>query len=315
MLVVVFLVGCGEKSKPSSNPGMDIKDDAAFQLVILGTVQDAGSPHVGCEKECCSNLSLEEKGRRRVSCIGLFDRVEQKTFLFDATPDIVAQINGMNAQLSLSNKQLPDGIFLTHAHIGHYTGLMFLGRESVNASKVPVYAMPRMFEFLKSNGPWSQLVDLQNIELKLLRSDSLIKITKGLSVTPIVVPHRDEFSETVGYIIAALNKKVLFIPDIDKWMKWNRDITDYVKLVDYAFIDATFYGPNEVKRSMNEIPHPFVVESMAMFESLPDTEKAKIHFIHLNHTNPLLNSNSEEYKEVISKGFHVARIEQVFDLE
>ena len=32
------------------------------------------------------------------------------------------------------------------------------------------------------------------------------------SVTPIQVPHRDEYSETAGYIIKGKNKKALFIP-------------------------------------------------------------------------------------------------------
>ena len=42
--------------------------------------------------------------------------------------------------------------------MGHYSGLMHLGREAANTSKVPVYAMPRMLEFLAKNGPWNQLL-------------------------------------------------------------------------------------------------------------------------------------------------------------
>ena len=32
-------------------------------LKVLGTVQDGGSPHIGCQKSCCTDLSLEEKNR------------------------------------------------------------------------------------------------------------------------------------------------------------------------------------------------------------------------------------------------------------
>ena len=121
------------------------------------------------------------------------------------------------------------------------------------------------------------------------------------------MPHRDEFSETVGYIITGPNKSALFIPDINKWDIWKKNIIEEIAKVDYAFIDATFYSGDEINlRNMSEIPHPFVIESMALFKNLPTSEKIKIYFIHLNHTNPLLNPKSNEWAKVIKSGFHVA---------
>nr|MCU0398482.1 pyrroloquinoline quinone biosynthesis protein PqqB [Cyclobacteriaceae bacterium] len=52
--------------------------------------------------------------------------------------------------------------------------------------------------------------------------------------------------------------------------------------------------------------HPFVVESLELFSNLPEEEKAKIHFIHFNHTNPLLNKNSIQYQQVIKAGIKLA---------
>lgn len=65
---------------------------------------------------------------------------------------------------------------------------------------------------------------------------------------------------------------------------------------------------------MSQIPHPFVVESMARFAELPAAERAKIVFIHLNHTNPLLDPGSEETAEVERAGFRVAQTGDVFRL-
>jgi pyrroloquinoline quinone biosynthesis protein B len=187
--------------------------------------------------------------------------------------------------------------------------LMFLGREALGAKSMPVYAMPRMQDYLIKNGPWSQLVQLENIDLKPIRIDSAVVLNKRISVTPIQVPHRDEFTETVGFMIHNNNKKALFIPDIDKWNKWDRSIIDYIKKVDIALLDATFFKNGEINRDMNEIPHPFVEESMQLFENLSTKEKQKIHFIHFNHTNPLLIDGSEAQKKILEKGFNIAKQE------
>ena len=272
-------------------------------IVVLGTAQDAGYPQIGCDKECCKKYWDKKIAKQKVSCLALFDPSTNQKWIFDATPDLTEQLHDAHK----FEKGNLSGIFLTHAHIGHYTGLMYLGREAMNAKEVPIYAMPRMYDYLKSNGPWSQLLSLNNIELQKLKADSSIKLTDKISVTPILVPHRDEFSETVGYSIRTENRTVLFIPDIDKWQKWDRDIKQMIKQHDYLFIDGTFYKDGELPgRNMSEVPHPFVQESMEYFKDLISAEKQKIWFIHFNHTNPLINKSSNEYKEVKSKGFNVA---------
>ena len=272
-------------------------------IVVLGTTQDAGYPQIGCDKDCCKKYWDKKISKQKVSCLALFDPSTDQKWMFDATPDLTEQLYDAD-KLQKGNLS---GIFLTHAHIGHYTGLMYLGREALNTKEVPVYAMPRMHDYLKNNGPWSQLTSLNNIKLQKLKADSSIKLTDKISVTPILVPHRDEFSETVGYSIKTEKKTLLFIPDIDKWQKWDRDIRQMVKSHDDLFIDGTFYKDGELPgRNMSEVPHPFVQESMRFFKDLTLTEKQKIWFIHFNHTNPLINKSSKEYKDVKSKGFNVA---------
>ena len=192
---------------------------------------------------------------------------------------------------------------------------MYFGKEAMNATAVPVYAMPKMKSFLQNNGPWSQLVNTNNIILKDLINEQERRLTSNLKITPFLVPHRDEYSETVGYKITGPNKSAIFIPDIDKWKKWEKDIVHEIEKVDYAFLDATFYDNDEINnRDMNEIPHPFVAESMSLFKDLSNIEKSKIYFIHLNHSNPLLDKSSEAHKTVISNGFNIAEFENVFKL-
>jgi len=270
-----------------------------YTLKILGVVQDGGMPHLGNNKTCCENIKQD----KYVTSLMLMNNENNESFLFDASPDINKQLNFMGDRIKKDLK----GIFLTHAHIGHYTGLMYFGREALNSKLVNVYAMPRMKKFLEENGPWSQLVSLQNISIIELSNESKISIDSNVIVQPVEVPHRAEFSETVGYKIYGPNKTALFIPDIDKWYLWEKSIVDEIKQVDYAIIDATFYDSKEVNyRDISEIPHPFVTESMDLFDSIDIKEKNKIYFIHLNHTNPLINKDSDQYKLVTSKGYNVA---------
>ena len=288
---------------------------AQQSIVILGTTQDAGSPQIGCTKKCCKHLFTKPDKTRQVVSLGFFDPTKKTSYLFEASPDINKQLRLLNGY-SKSNTDLPNGIFLTHAHIGHYTGLMFLGKEAINAKNQPVFAMPKMKAFLEQNGPWSQLVSQQNIRLQELSNNQAIFLEDSVSVMPIIVPHRDEFSETVGFIIKGHRKKLLFIPDIDKWEKWNQDINALISKVDYALIDATFFDATEINnRPLSEIPHPFVIESMKRFKWMPQEDKKKIYFIHFNHTNPLLNLKSEASKIVLGAGFNIARQGDVFKLD
>jgi len=312
-LTILSLFSCERvKSGQTQQAKLSIEKPS---LIILGTAQDAGAPHAGCQKDCCKQRWNNPDFKKRVVCLGVIDPNSQKTFLFEATPDLPSQMYYLQELAVFSESNVPDGIFLTHAHIGHYTGLMHLGREALGSKGVPVFAMPEMKSFLESNGPWSQLVQLGNIALQPLKADSTFTITPNLNVTPFRVPHRDEYSETVAYKIEGPEKAALFIPDIDKWNKWERDIREEIKKVDYAFLDATFYKNGEIKgRDMSEIPHPFVEESMQLFTNLPEKEKQKVVFIHFNHTNPLLEKDSPEAAAVEQAGFKLAREGQIFEL-
>ena len=304
-ILLLNCIGCQNTNAPKNEIATILKE--GIQLVVLGTVQDGGAPHIGCTKSCCAPLWKEPDPSLKVVSLGIIDHDQDKVYILEATPDFPEQLAHINDLAGRPMSQMPDAIFITHAHIGHYTGLMFLGREAKGASNVPVYAMPKLQTFFNTNGPWDQLVKLKNIELKSFGEDGSAQLSENLKIVPFKVPHRDEYSETVGFEIWGPKKKVLFIPDIDKWSKWEDDIIEKVKEVDIAFLDATFYDAQEINnRDISEIPHPFVIESMELFGGLPDLEKKKIHFIHLNHTNPLLDTKSKAFKTVCDNGFNVA---------
>lgn len=294
--LILSIVSCS-----SSQQETEVTSDQF--ITVLGIAQDAGFPQAGCEKGNCNQFWLGNEDKRHATSLGLIDQETGQSWMFEATPDFKEQLHALETTSKMASL---DGIFLTHAHIGHYTGLMHLGHEVMGTSEVPVYSMPRMKSYLEENGPWSQLVKFQNITLVEQEHDSTIRLSENLSVTPFLVPHRDEFSETVGYRIESSNKKVLFIPDINKWDVWDRSIVDEIAKVDFALLDGTFFDQNELPgRDMSEIPHPFIEESLELFRDLPESERAKIIFIHFNHTNPLI-LNTMERRQVENLGFKVA---------
>lgn len=299
-------------SKQTSETASDVS------LLVLGITQDAGYPQINCYKPHCMSAWEDYSKRRLASSLAVIDKISKQKFLFEATPDIKLQLYRLY-------KVAPDpeytlaGILLTHGHMGHYSGLMHFGREAAATRDLPVYVMPRMKKYLSQNGPWSQLVKLDNIVLREMKNNQPTLLNARISITPIAVPHRDEFTETVGFKIVGPNKTALFIPDIDKWQRWQLDIRKIISQVDYAFVDGTFFSANELSnRNMREIPHPLVTESMKLFKTLSVKDKQKIIFIHFNHSNPLLHDGTvagrSAQQMVIKAGFRYAREGMKVDL-
>lgn len=311
ILAILLLVGCEKRMAITSSASNEMQDYQTIDesepdtfVHILGVAQDAGYPQINCDQEHCQNYWNGLETKRRVSSLGVISRTDSSFWILDATPDFTSQFQELKNTL---DEGYLAGIFLTHAHIGHYTGLMYLGHEAMGAHEVPVYVMPKMLDFIKNNGPWSQLVTFNNIRPVQLTHNKTVSLGSSVDITPILVPHRDEYSETVGYRITGPAKSLLYIPDINKWELWNRSIIDEILNVDYALLDATFYDANELPgRNMEDIPHPFVQESMELFKNLPDEERAKIIFIHFNHTNPLLFSTPER-DNVLQNGYKIAK--------
>ncbi|WP_108866245.1 MBL fold metallo-hydrolase [Aquimarina aquimarini] len=311
LIVSILIISC-KNEKVSIKNQSDLSNKTNQYITVLGIAQDGGFPHINNTDEF-EEIKESKSKKELVTSLGVIDLTAGKKFMFEATPDMPEQLAILNKGHLQSNR-IVDGIFLTHAHIGHYTGLMYLGREAMGAKRIPVYAMPRMQSFLENNGPWSQLVSLNNIQINPIQADSTIRLTNSIQVVPFLVPHRDEFSETVGYKVIGDHKKTLFIPDINKWSLWKKNIVAEVKQVDYAFIDATFFKNGEIPRPMAEVPHPFIEETITLFKNEPREIKNKIIFIHFNHSNPAIKKGGQERQSLEKEGYRFANTGDIFPL-
>ncbi len=275
--------------------------------IVLGIAQDGGYPQAGCRGSCCAPAWTDCTLRRHVACLGVVDPLTSRRYLIDATPDLPTQLHLLQAAAALDGESLVDGILLTHAHMGHYTGLMHLGPEAAAARGVRVYAMPRLRRFLEANSPWDALFGEGHLELCPLADGRIVELGAGLSAVPFLVQHRDEVSETVGFRIHGPEGSVSYIPDVDTIDGWSRSLQAELASSDAVLFDGTFYSASELPgRDLSQIPHPLITDTMARLTALPRSVRGKLRFTHLNHSNPLLRPGSPEAEEVIAAGFRIA---------
>ncbi len=252
------------------------------KAILLGVAQDGGVPQAGCYCPNCERTRRDRTDHHLVVCLGLVDHTTGQSWLIDATPDFRTQLHTLH---QFAPDCVLSGIILTHGHIGHYTGLIHLGPEVMNAVGMPVYLTARMAEFLKGNAPWSRLVGQGHIKLQLVTPSIEIKLCPDLALLPLSVPHRDEFSDTLAYVIRGRGQQFFYCPDIDSWTAWEHDLRTFVSEMDVALLDATFFSPVELPgRDLNQIPHPLVTDTASRLAGV----NSEVQLIHLNHSNPLL---------------------------
>ena len=301
-LLAGSLLGCAGSTSHSTDAGSP-------KIRVLGTAQDGGFPHVACRCDRCVHARQTPAAARQVASIALLSG--EKSWIFDATPDIRTQLEMLFDRSDVRgrvDRNPVDGLFLTHAHLGHYTGLGFFGFEAMHSDGMPLFATEKMHGYLQQNGPWSQLYDLNNVKPQTLMPGSATTLDDGVQVTPFLVPHRDEFADTVGYLIEGPNKRLFYVPDTDGWDAWEQPIESWLRdqKIDILLADATFYSMDELpRREVSSIGHPLVVDSMERLQPLVDAGALQVFFTHFNHSNPLLNAETTLAEQLRERGFEI----------
>lgn len=288
-------------------------------LRVLGIAQDGGLPHAACSCERCERSRQQPDNRTHVASVALVLPTDNQVYLFDATPDLREQLASLTDVAPEPRPQVNRdpiaGVFLTHAHIGHYLGLAFFGYEAIHTRNLPVMATPRMAHFLRSNGPWSQLVSLENIHLEELTPGNPRSLGDQVVVRAVQAPHRDEYADTLGFLISGPTRTIFYLPDTDSWSAWPTPVSELLQEVDVALLDGTFFSSDELPgRRVETIGHPLIQDSMELLQGLVDDGGLEVYFTHLNHSNPALDHDSDARNSIEKRGFHVLEQGQEFPL-
>lgn len=311
------------------------------RIRVIGLAQDGGLPHAGCACDRCQEAREDPSRAAFVASLAVIvpagepnaAESHDRVFLIDATPDLRGQLDLLadvrDTPEGRADRSPVDGVFLTHAHMGHYTGLMFFGFEALHTQGLPVWCTPRMGEYLRTSGPWSQLVSKENIELREVRprvmnvdpeqraAGDVVDLGGGVTVTPLKVPHRDELSDTVGYVIAGPSRTVLYVPDTEPWRTWDEplgDVLDRLR-IDVAILDGCFYSADELPgREASSIGHPLMVDTMDVLKAQAGSGSVRVLFTHLNHSNRAFTPGTPERDTVENRGFSVVKQGMEIDL-
>ena len=335
VLLVALSAGCGSPGSagPAAGaenvgPAVAAPPSAPF-AVVLGTAQDGGVPHAGCDGPRCEAARRDPARRHRVASLGIVvphaDGGPAAAYLVDATPDLVDQLHDLRRlagepPVGGVDRTPLAGIFLTHAHMGHYLGLAHLGFEAASARGVTAWATPRMAAFLRENAPWDQLVELGNVELAEIepgegRPGRPVELGAGVSVASLAVPHRDEYSDTVAYVVRGPRAALLYVPDTDGWDRWPTPLEEVLAEVDVALLDGTFYSLDELPgRDVSQVRHPLIAHTVERLTPLVEGGGPRVLFIHLNHSNPALDPATPERRAIEAAGFGVAKDGRVLPL-
>lgn len=271
-----------------------------IEIFLLGIMQDGGLPQAGCRCRHCRQALTGTRPPQWVASLGILDRSGQRWYLVDATPDLPRQVAWMQQQ---APEAVLSGILITHAHMGHYTGLLHLGREAWNTHQMPVWGDRRLCALLRQHAPWSQLVAHGNLTLHPLTPGVPLRLAPDLHVRPIRVPHRNEWSDMLAFRIESAGQALFYCPDADRWEGWDPPLESHLQQVRVALLDGTFYRREEIAhRALEEIPHPCIREALPRLQPYA----SRILFTHLNHTNPLLHAGPER-EALLRQGFGVAR--------
>ena len=310
-----MLAGCACVHAPPA-PAVE---PASPYVLVLGTAQDGGIPHAACTCPHCDAARRSPGRRRRIASLAIVVPATGKRFLIDAGPDLREQLDRLPPAAGRPHGGVDrapvDGVLLTHAHVGHYLGLAFFGFEAVHTVKLPVDCTPRMAAMLRANVPWSRMVAREEIDLRERPPGSAFELDPGVTVTPFLVPHRDEDSDTVGWRIRGPRRTVVYVPDTDGWAAWRPSLREVLNGCDVALLDGTFYAAGELPgRDPAKIGHPMIPATMDLLEDDVRGGRLRVLFTHLNHSNRALDADGAALGEIRRRGFDLASDGQTIPL-
>ncbi len=286
-------------------------------VTILGTAQDGGVPQPGCMLPCCRTENGEARRVRHPVALGLTDATGTR-HLFEASRALAGQdeLWGKADGRDLTSLR---SLWLTHGHLGHIDGLGLFGCEAMAMKDIELFCSQSMLELLKNSPTLNRLLTDNNLIPTTFDSGETIQ-TIGFSVETLLVPHRDDHTDTHAFIIGGDDSSLLFLPDHDSWgetlqlhscdnpRQWFSRLG-----VDVVLIDGTFWSEQEVGGRAASIGHPPVSQTIELLGERREGDPRVI-FIHLNHSNPLHDKNSEEYAALVKLGWEIAEQGTTFTL-
>jgi pyrroloquinoline quinone biosynthesis protein B len=302
-----------------------------MRVTVLGSAAGGGFPQWNCACPNCSGLragSLHYQARSQAQVVVCSNAGE--CYLLNASPDLRPQI--LSTPLlapSKTPRHTPiAGVLLTSADVDSVAGLLHL-REF---QPLHIYATPsvrrivleenRIFHVLERANPpaiWQDVPLDTWFPLEQVNSSSEESSIRCRMV-PLGSAYPDYVSAglrrslppgeaVVGLVLAQENKQIFYAPALpggsEEWKGW-------VQSSDLCLLDGTFWDENELisagvgSKTAREIGHVPLSGAGGLLEEFDPAKRGRRVLIHINNTNPILDEESAEHREVQDAGWEIA---------
>ncbi len=296
-----------------------------MHIHLLGTGAGGGFPQWNCNCKNCRGLrqGTIKSSARTQSSITISGNGEDWV-LFNASPDIRAQLEAF-PPLQPARKVRDTGIcaiILCDAQIDHSTGLIILREHD---QPWDVYCTAAVHEDLTSGYPlfnilghfrgvnWHEVKTDQK-PFTIPKADNLVFTAVPLrSEAPPYSPHRHNTvpGDNVGFKVedTSTGKNLFYAPGLGEI---EPQVLDYMANADVILVDGTVWTNDEMSREgisdklASEMGHLDQSSEKGMLSLIKPLEKPRKILIHINNTNPILDEDSPERKELDAAGIEVS---------
>ncbi|WP_263357904.1 pyrroloquinoline quinone biosynthesis protein PqqB [Acidicapsa ligni] len=300
---------------------------------LLGTAAGGGFPQWNCACNLCDLCRKSpEIVRPRLQLQAAFSSDGEKWFLINASPDLRFQIE-THPELQPSalhgKRNTPiQGIILTSADLDQVLGLLLL-REF---QPLTVYATRLIRRTLEANSFFRMLERVPNqLTWVEIHPGKAFTLDGKVICTPIPIPgslpfyarksgiHESGIEDlaakepgqaALGLLLEADGRRLAYTPSVP-------EVTDTLRSMynscDAILVDGTFWSDAELNRthsgtpmarSIGHVPMSGEDGTIALLAEITSPRKT---FVHINNTNPVLDTRSAEYKTVIDAGWQIGQ--------
>jgi pyrroloquinoline quinone biosynthesis protein B len=295
-----------------------------MKIRVLGSGAGGGFPQWNCNCLNCQRIRAGSmKGKARTQSSIAVSSDNENWLLINASPDIRAQLEAFPAiqpRHGLRDTGIK-AVLLIDSQIDHTTGLLML-REG---KPLDIYCTEMVRQDLTSGYPifniLSHYCTVNHHPVPINGGSFTIPAIKDLrfytqalkSKAPPYSPHRNDphDGDNIGLVIEQIStgKKVYYSPGLGEI---EPHVLANMQNADCILVDGTFWSENEMidlglsKKPAAEMGHLPQSGGGGMIEILDGISTARKILIHINNSNPILDEDSEQHKQLLQAGIELA---------
>src|ERR1700735_2383799 len=301
-----------------------------MRVRVLGSAAGGGFPQWNCGCSNCIRLRAGKlRGRERTQTQVAFSVDSKAWFLLNASPDLREQVLATPelAPPEGSRRSPITGVFLTSADVDSIMGLLHL-REFTPFRIFATQAVQRIlreentiFRVLDRAAPPVQWLNLPMLQA---RSPSSGDLPGGLAFRCSAVPLGGTYPDyvndpprstfpaeeaVVGLLLEHAGKRFFFAPSLPgRNQEWKK----LAEASDLVFLDGTFWCDDELMRvtgsgkTARAIGHLPLSGENGLLQQFSGPGRGRRVLIHINNTNPILDEDSADYRQVRELGWEIA---------